>query len=226
MVVALKPLHDIARDQARRRRDLPVGQRRRQGGHGRAVRADQGDLRERPQGAVDVHRSRSPSTSSRRSTSSWRTAPPRRSGRWWWRRRRSSTPDRGHRHLRARAGVRRPCRGGQCRVREPDRAPTRRARRCARPPGVVVVDEREAASYITPARMRRRRMRSSSAASAPTRPSTRPEPLGGLRQSAQGRRAQRGPDRRGHGRGRPALGPARAAGHRTLDMAGPVAALW
>jgi aspartate-semialdehyde dehydrogenase len=37
MVVALKPLHDD--DQARCRVDLSVGQRRRQGGHGRAVRA-------------------------------------------------------------------------------------------------------------------------------------------------------------------------------------------
>ena len=41
--------------------------------------------------------------------------------------------DRGHRHLRARAGVRRPRRGGQRRVRERRSAPTRRARRCARP---------------------------------------------------------------------------------------------
>ena len=37
LVVALKPLHDLADDQARRGRDLPVGLRRRQGRHGRAL---------------------------------------------------------------------------------------------------------------------------------------------------------------------------------------------
>ena len=37
LVVVLKPLHDARQDQARRGRDLSVGVRRRQGGHGRAV---------------------------------------------------------------------------------------------------------------------------------------------------------------------------------------------
>ena len=68
-------------DQARRRRDLPVGLRRRQGGHGRAVRADPRGLRLRPGRDARSSPSASPSTSSPRSTSSWRTAPPRKSGR-------------------------------------------------------------------------------------------------------------------------------------------------
>ena len=47
LVVALKPLHDKAQDQARRGRDLSVGLRRRQGRDGRAVLADQGGVPDR-----------------------------------------------------------------------------------------------------------------------------------------------------------------------------------
>ena len=79
-------------DQAGRRRDLPVGLGRGQGGDGRALEPDQGHLRARPGGRAEgLSRSRSPSTSSRTSTASWRTARRARSGRWWPRPRRSST---------------------------------------------------------------------------------------------------------------------------------------
>ncbi len=48
LVVALKPLHDRATDQARGGRDLSVRLRRRQGRHGRAVEPDQGQVRAGP----------------------------------------------------------------------------------------------------------------------------------------------------------------------------------
>ena len=68
-------------DQARRGRDLSIGLRRRQGRHGRALRADaRGVHRERGEDQASS-RSASPSTSFRISTSSWRTARPRKSGR-------------------------------------------------------------------------------------------------------------------------------------------------
>ena len=53
-------------------------------------------------------------------------------------------------HLRARAGVRRPFRVGQHRVREPDQRRRRRARSCARPRACMVVDKREPGGYVTP----------------------------------------------------------------------------
>ena len=63
MVVALKPLHDRARIKRVVVVDLPVGVRRRQGRHGRAVGPDQGHLRPRPGGAAARSSpSRSPST--------------------------------------------------------------------------------------------------------------------------------------------------------------------
>ena len=58
--------------------------------------------------------------------------------------------DQADRDLRARAGVHRPFRGGQHRVREADHAPTRRATSCARRPGCLVIDRREPGGYITP----------------------------------------------------------------------------
>ena len=79
-------------DQARRGRDLPIGVRRRQGRHGRARPPDQGDLLAAGRSRPRSFPSRSPSTSSRTSTCSWRTATPRKSGRWWSRPRRSSIP--------------------------------------------------------------------------------------------------------------------------------------
>ena len=63
--------------------------------------------------------------------------------------RRSSTPTSGDRHLRARAGVHRPRRGGERRVRAAGHR--RRGPRVLRDaPGVVVIDEREDGGYVTP----------------------------------------------------------------------------
>jgi aspartate-semialdehyde dehydrogenase len=57
--------------------------------------------------------------------------------------------DQGHRDLRARAGLRRPFRGDQHRVRGfPRRG--RGARHPARGPGIMVVDKREDGGYVTP----------------------------------------------------------------------------
>ena len=67
--------------QARRGRDLSVGVGRRQGCDGRTVLADQGRLHQRANWSTRNSRSASPSTSSPRSTCSWRTATPRKSGR-------------------------------------------------------------------------------------------------------------------------------------------------
>ena len=83
LVVALKPLHDkLSRRQARRGLDLSVGLRRRQGWRWTSSStrpsavfvAGEVEPKKFPKPA-------SPSTSSRRSTSSWRTASPRKSGR-------------------------------------------------------------------------------------------------------------------------------------------------
>ena len=68
-------------DQARRGLDLSIGVGRRQGRDGRAVLADQGGLHQPASWSTRSSPSASPSTSSRRSTSSWRTATPRKSGR-------------------------------------------------------------------------------------------------------------------------------------------------
>ena len=131
MVVALKPLHDIARIKRVVVVDLPVGQRRRPRSHGRAVRAHQGDLHERSQGARVLQEA----------DPLQRHSPGRRLPRG--RGHQGGVEDGGRdqedprpqdprrRHLRARAGVRRPCRGGQRRVRGPAR-PGRGARGAAR----------------------------------------------------------------------------------------------
>ena len=81
LVVALKPLHDKADDQARRGLDLSIGVGRRQGCDGRIVLADQGRLHQPASWSTRSFPRASPSTSSPRSTSSWRTATPRKSGR-------------------------------------------------------------------------------------------------------------------------------------------------
>ena len=91
MVVALKPLHDRARSSAWWSH-LPVGLGLRQGGDGRALGPDQGRLQPTDESSRRSTPSRSPSTSSRISTSFWRTARPRKNGRWSPRPRRSSTP--------------------------------------------------------------------------------------------------------------------------------------
>ena len=92
MVVALKPLHDLAKIKR-----VVVSTYQSVSGAGREAMDElfnqtRGDLRERSGREARSSPSRSPSTSFRRSTSSWRTARPRRSGRWWSRPRRSSTP--------------------------------------------------------------------------------------------------------------------------------------
>ena len=129
LVVALKPLHDVATHQAGGGRDLPVGLGRRQGGHGRAVRPDQGRStcttppapKQFPkQIAFNVH----PAD---------RRLPARRrdQGRMEDGGRDQEDPGpghRGHRDLRARAGVRRPCRGGATSSSRRDHRRARRAR--------------------------------------------------------------------------------------------------
>ena len=62
----------------------------------------------------------------------------------------SRSQDQAHRHLRARAGVRRPFRSGQYRVREADHAPTRRATILRNAPGCLVIDKHEPGGYVTP----------------------------------------------------------------------------
>ena len=68
-------------DQARGGGDLSIGVGRRQGSDGRAVLADQGGVHARRGRQPRSFPSASPSTASRRSTCSWRTATPRKSGR-------------------------------------------------------------------------------------------------------------------------------------------------
>ena len=58
--------------------------------------------------------------------------------------------DQGHRDLRPRAGVRRPFRSGQHRVRERDFRRRRRATILREAPGVMLVDKREDGGYVTP----------------------------------------------------------------------------
>ena len=117
-------------------------------------------------------RSRSPSTSSRRSTASWRTAPPARSGRWSAETKKIVDPSiKVVGDLRAGAGVRRPFRGDQRRVRglprrgggarDPARGAGGAGRRQARGRRLRDAD-----------RVRRRLRHLSSAASARTRRST------------------------------------------------------
>ena len=79
-------------DQARGGLDLPVGLRRRQGGHGRAVEPDQGRLRASAPPSPSCSPSRSPSTSSPSSATSTTTATPTRKPRCGTRPTRSSIP--------------------------------------------------------------------------------------------------------------------------------------
>ena len=98
--------------------------------------------------SASISPSRSPSTAFPISTSSWTTARPRRNGRWRSRRARSSIPISPSRDLRARAGVHRPCRGGQRRVRaSAQRHEAREALQKA--PGVTVLDHRADEGYVT-----------------------------------------------------------------------------
>ena len=105
-------------DQARRRRHLPVGFGRREGGDGRAVRAEPQHLRRRRQRARQSSPSRSPSTSSRTSTDFLDDG----STKEEWKmvvetKKILDSSDQGQRDLRPRAGVRRPSRSDQHRVR-------------------------------------------------------------------------------------------------------------
>ena len=104
--------------------------------------------------------------------------------------------DQGHRDLRSRAGVRRPFRGGEHRVRERDFAPTQAQAILREAPGVMLVDKREDGGYVTPVEC------VGDYATFVSR--VREDPtvengliaVGGQRQSPQGRGAERGPDRR------------------------------
>ena len=119
-------------DQARRRRHLSIGVRRRQGGDGRAVGSDQGHLRHRCARGQDLHQAdRLQRHSSHRRLHGRRLdqggmeddggdqEDPR-------------SQDQAHRDLRARAGVRRPFRSRQCRVRAPDHGRGGARASCAR----------------------------------------------------------------------------------------------
>ena len=146
MVMALKPLHDLALVR-RGGRDLPVGLGA-GARDGRAVRQTKGDLRTaRPSPSISP--SRSPSTSSRRSTCSSTTAS-RKSGRWRSRPRRSWT---------RRSRLRRPACASRCssatRSRPTSSSSTRsrsrrRARRCEFE-GVLLIDDPADGAYVTPA---------------------------------------------------------------------------
>jgi aspartate-semialdehyde dehydrogenase len=103
--------------------------------------------------------------------------------------------DQAHRHLRARAGLRRPLGGRERRVREPDHADE--ARDILREaPGVMVIDKREDGGYVTPHRMRRARTPPTSRRIREDPRSRTASPVVRLRQPAQGRGAERGADRR------------------------------
>ena len=143
---AARPRHD----QARGGRHLPVGLRRRQGRHGRAVHPDQGGLhapaRSRPKKfpkriafnlipQIDVFMEDGYTT--RRMEDGGRDQEDPR------------PEDQARRHLRARAGVHRPFRGGQHRVRESDHR-RRGARDPAQAPGCIVIDKHEPGGYVTP----------------------------------------------------------------------------
>ena len=200
--------------QARRGRDLPVGVGRRATRRWtscstRPARIYVNDPLKREAASP----SRSPSTSSRISTSSWTTAPPRKNGRWRSRPARSSTPT---------SRSPRPACACRCSSAMPRRstssssgrsARTRRAPRCARRPGVIVVDHRADEGYVTPAEAAGE---DAVYVSRIRRDPTVPHGLNlwvRRRQSAQGRRAQRGADRRAPDRGaaRPGAVQRRAA---------------
>ena len=159
-------------DQARRRRDLPVGLRRRQGGDGRALAADQGHLRPRAggraQGLPEADRLQ-------------RHPPDRRlhGGRLHQGRVEDGggdqedhrSVDQGDGDLRAGAGLRRPLRGGQHR----DRGLPRRGggpRDPARGAGGARRRQARGRRLRDAGRVRRANTRPTSAASARTRPST------------------------------------------------------
>ena len=196
MVVALKPLHDLARDQARRRRDLPVGLGRRPRGDGRAVQPDPRRSTSTTRSSPSISPSRSPSTSSRISTSSWMTARPRKNGRWRSRPARSSIPT---------SRSPRPACACRCSSAMPRRSMSSSSGRSAR-------TQARAALRNAPGRHRRRPPRRRRLCDAgrggrrgrglcqphPPRPdrAARAQSLGRRRQSAQGRRAQRRADRR------------------------------
>ena len=91
MVVALKPLHDVATIKRIVVATYQSVSGARQGSDGRTVQPDSRHLRERADRAHQASPSRSPSTASRTSTSSWTTATPRKNGRCRSRPGRSST---------------------------------------------------------------------------------------------------------------------------------------
>ena len=120
MVVALKPLHDVAPIKRMVVATYQSVSGARQGGDGRAVQPDSRHLRERSRSSAPSSPSRSPSTC----IPAHRRLHGRRlhQGRMEDGGRDQEDPrpqDQGDGDLRARAGVRRPCRGDQHRVRAP-----------------------------------------------------------------------------------------------------------
>ena len=150
MVVALKPLHDLARI-----RRVVVATYQSVSGAGREAMDElftqtRGIYVNDPDHAARASPSRSPSTAFPISTSSWMTARPRRNGRWRARRARSSTPT-----SRSRATcVRVPVFIGHAEAVnvEFERPISESEARAAlqKAPGVLVVDHRADEGYVTP----------------------------------------------------------------------------
>ncbi|CAA9361697.1 MAG: Aspartate-semialdehyde dehydrogenase, partial [uncultured Microvirga sp.] len=178
--------------------DLPVGVRRRKGGHGRALQPDPRRVRERPGAAravpqgdrLQLHPAHRPLHGRRLHQ-----------GRVEDGGGNQEDPGPRHlrgRHLRPRAGVRRPRRGDQRRVREPDRRRAgprpvaRSARRAARGPA-----RGRRLRHAQRGGRRGRRVR----LAPPPRPdgAERPRLLVRVRQPPQGSGAERGADRGGAG---------------------------
>ena len=120
LVVALKPLHDHAADQARRGRDLPVGVGRRQGGHGRAVQPDQGRLHRRARSRAKKFPKRIAFNLIPQIDVFMEDGFTKEEWKMMARPRNPRSEDQARRHLRARAGVHRPFRSRQHRVRRAD----------------------------------------------------------------------------------------------------------
>ena len=156
MVVALKPLHDAAKIKR-----VVVATYQSVSGAGKAGMDElfdqtkslfMNDSKESDRNSPSA----SPSTSSRISTCSWMTARPRKNGKWSTRPRKSSTRYRGRRHLRARAGVRRPF--GTVNVEFERPLSVDDAREIlSDAEGVVMYDERHRRRLLHADRMRRRR---------------------------------------------------------------------
>ena len=200
MVVALKPLHDLARIKRVVVATYQSVSGRRARGDGRIVQPDPRDLRQRPDQARAADQAdrlqRDPAY--RRLHGGRRR--PRKSGRWRSRPARSSTPT-------SRSSP--PACACRCSSAMPRRSMSnsrgrsrgRGARAALRArPGVSVVDHRADAGYVTPAEAAGEDLVYVSRIRTRPDRAVRAQPVGRRRQSAQGRRAQRRADRRDPGR--------------------------